>query len=299
MRRDNFAADNIIIEQKRKTMSTPIERFAGLHQSSDLFVLPNVWNSRSALAFQENGFSAVATSSAAIADSLGYPDGEGMPFAEYLSVIRRILASIRIPLSVDIEMGYGDTNEEIYRNILQLVDLGVVGINIEDSTTRDAGAVDEGGGQPVARLLKPLKSFANTIEYIKGKLAAVRAELFINVRCDTYLLNVANKEKETRERTMVYEASGADGIFLPCICEEADISAAVNNTELPVNVMCVPGLPNLDVLQRLGVKRVSMGPFLYTRLYELAGQLSKAVMTGRSFAPLFAEVWRPVQQFAG
>jgi 2-methylisocitrate lyase-like PEP mutase family enzyme len=295
MRGDNFDADNIIIEQKRKTMSTPVEKFAELHQSSDLFVLPNVWNTRSALAFQEKGFPAVATSSAAIADSLGYPDGEGMSFAEYLSVIRRILASIQIPLSVDIEMGYGETNEEIYRNILQLVDLGVVGINIEDSTIRDPGAVDEGDGQSGGRVLKPLKSFAHTIEYIKSKLAAIRAELFINVRCDTYLLNVANKEKETRDRTMIYEASGADGIFLPCICEEADISAAVDNTELPVNVMCVPGLPDLDVLHRLGVKRVSMGPFLYTRVYDLAGQLSKAVMTDRSFAPLFSSQFIPEQ----
>jgi 2-methylisocitrate lyase-like PEP mutase family enzyme len=279
VRGDNFDVDNNVIELKQKTMSTSVEKFAGLHQSSDLFVLPNVWNARSALAFQECGFPAVATSSAAVADSLGYPDGEGMPFAEYLSVIRRILATVHIPLSVDIEMGYGETNEEIYRNILQLVDLGVVGINIEDSMIRGAGG----------RVLKPVKSFAQTIEYIKSKLAAIRADLFINIRCDTYLLNVASKEKETRDRMIVYEASGADGIFLPCICEEEDISAAVNNTELPVNIMCVPGLPDLTVLRRLGVKRVSMGPFLYNRVYELAGQLSKAVMTGRSFAPLFSE----------
>jgi 2-methylisocitrate lyase-like PEP mutase family enzyme len=269
-------------------MSTSVEKFAGLHQSSDLFVLPNVWNARSALAFQECGFRAVATSSAAVADSLGYPDGEGMSFAEYVSVIRRILATVQIPLSVDIEMGYGETNEEIYRNILQLVDLGAVGINIEDSMIRGSGGRDTEAQRSGERVLKPVKSFAQTIEYIKSKLAAIRADLFINVRCDTYLLNVASKEKETRDRMMVYEASGADGIFLPCICEEEDISTAVNHTELPVNVMCVPGLPDLPVLRRLGVKRVSMGPFLYNRVYELAGQLSKAVMAGGSFAPLFS-----------
>ncbi len=276
-------------------MSTSAQKFVGLHQSSDLFLLPNVWNARSALAFQESGFPAVATSSAAVADSLGYPDGEGMPFAEYCFVIRRVLATVKIPLSVDIEMGYGETNEDIYRNILELVDLGVAGINIEDSTIVDTGGRDAG-----ARILKPVKPFAQTIGYIKSRLAAIRAELFINVRCDTYLLNVANKEKETRDRMIAYEAGGADGIFLPCICEEADISAAVNNTELPVNVMCIPGLPDLDVLRRLGVKRVSMGPFLYNRVYELAAQLSKAVMTARSFAPLFSTyqevLGAPVQQ---
>jgi 2-methylisocitrate lyase-like PEP mutase family enzyme len=277
-----------------------VEKFTSLHHSSDLFVLPNVWNARSALAFQENGFPAIATSSAAVADSLGYPDGEGMPFAEYCFVIRRILASVRIPLSVDIEMGYGETNEDIYRNILQLVDLGVVGINIEDSTILDTNGRDAEGREPSGRgtpnrVLKQVKPFAHTIEYIKGKLAAIRAELFINVRCDTYLLNVANKEKETRDRIMIYEASGADGIFLPCICEEADISAAVNITELPVNVMCVPGLPDPDVLRKLGVKRVSMGPFLYNRVYELASRLSQAVMTARSFAPLFSTEFIPEQ----
>jgi 2-methylisocitrate lyase-like PEP mutase family enzyme len=264
-----------IFYSKSNTMSTTVEKFTSLHQASDLFLLPNVWNARSALTFQEGGFQAVATSSAAVADSLGYPDGEAMPFAEYLAVIRRILASVRIPLSVDLEMGYGRSNEEIYRNVLQLVDLGVAGINIEDSVIQESG-----------RVLKPAKPFAHTIEHIRTKLAAIRAELFINVRCDTYLLNIAGKEKETRERMMVYEAVGADGIFLPCISQEDDISAAVNHTKLPVNVMCVPGLPDLDVLQRLGVKRVSMGPFLYNRVYEVAGQLSQAVLAARSFTPL-------------
>src|ERR1700735_940177 len=89
VRGDNFDVDNNVIKLKQKTMSTSVEKFAGLHQSSDLFVMPNVWNARSALAFQECGFPAVATSSAAVADSLGYPDGEGTPFAEYVSVIRR------------------------------------------------------------------------------------------------------------------------------------------------------------------------------------------------------------------
>jgi 2-methylisocitrate lyase-like PEP mutase family enzyme len=258
-------------------MSTSVEKFTSLHQGSDLFVLPNVWNAKSALTFQEGGFPAVGTSSAAVADSLGYPDGEVMPFPEYLAIIHRILASVRIPLSVDLEMGYGETNEDIYRNILELVDLGVAGINIEDSAIRESG-----------RVLRPIKSFAHSIEFIKSKLASIRAELFINVRCDTYLLNIPDKEKETRDRMMVYEASGADGIFLPCISEKEDISAAVNNTELPVNVMVVPGLPDLDVLRSLGVRRVSMGPFLYNRVYETAGQLAQTVMAGGSFAPLFS-----------
>ena len=166
-------------------MSTSVEKFTSLHQGSDLFVLPNVWNAKSALTFQEGGFPAVGTSSAAVADSLGYPDGEVMPFPEYLAIIRRILASVRIPLSVDLEMGYGETNEDIYRNILELVDLGVAGINLEDSTTSDRGRCDAAGRQSGGRVLRPINSFAHSIGFIKSKLAAIRAELFINVRCDT------------------------------------------------------------------------------------------------------------------
>src|ERR1700754_4423609 len=114
-------------------MSSKIEKFRELHSSADLFVLPNVWNAKSALLFQEQQFPAVATSSAAVADSLGYADGEGMPFDDYVFVIGRIAAAVQIPVSVDLEMGYGTSDEEIYNNILRLIDLGIAGINIEDS----------------------------------------------------------------------------------------------------------------------------------------------------------------------
>jgi 2-methylisocitrate lyase-like PEP mutase family enzyme len=180
-----------------------------------------------------------------------------MPFSAYLFIIRRILASVQIPLSVDMEMGYGASNEEIYDNILKLIDLGVVGINIEDSTITKAG-----------RVLKETKIFARTIGEIANRLASDNLRLFINIRCDTFILNVENRQQETANRLKAYEATGASGIFLPCICAEEDIAEAVSNTSLPLNVMCVPGLPDLDVLSRLGVKRVSMGPSLFNKLYD-------------------------------
>ncbi|TDX02057.1 isocitrate lyase/PEP mutase family protein [Dinghuibacter silviterrae] len=222
--------------------------FKDLHRPGHLLVLPNVWNARSAAICQGKGFPAVATSSAAVAHSLGYEDGENMPWEDYLFVIRRILSVLRIPLSVDIEMGYGATDEKILDNVLVLAGLGVQGINIEDSTFKDG-----------RRVLKDPASFARTIERIKTP------ELFINVRCDTYLLNVDNKRKDTEKRLKAYAA--ADGIFLPCITEEADITAAVFATPLPLNVMSVPGLPDQDTLRRLGVQRLSMGSALFDRVY--------------------------------
>jgi 2-methylisocitrate lyase-like PEP mutase family enzyme len=258
-------------------MSSVFNVFKELHQGRHLFVLPNVWNPDSARRFQEKGFAAVGTSSAAVAASLGYEDGEGMPFEDYLFLVRRITAVLRIPLSVDIEMGYGHSPEAIYANISRLLEAGVAGINIEDSTIGSAG-----------RVLQPAASFAVTLESVRNKLTAAGAGLFVNVRSDTYLLNVPDKEAATQQRLRLYEAAGADGIFLPCITDEAAIAAAVAGTSLPLNVMCVPGLPALGTLEKLGVKRVSMGPFLYQKVYDRIGQLSEAITTAGSFDPVFA-----------
>ena len=255
----------------KKVMQSKFETFRELHQGSGLFVLPNVWNVKSALFFQEKGIPAIATSSAAVAGSLGYEDGEGMPFSAYLFVISRILSSVQIPLSVDMEMGYGKSEEEIYSNILRLIELGVVGINIEDSVGGSSG-----------RVLKDAKVFAKMIGNIKNRLVLANLNLFINVRCDTFILDVKNKQQETRRRLMVYEAAGVDGIFLPCICAEEDIAEAVTHTRLPLNVMCIPGLPDFDTLNELGVKRVSMGPFLFNRIYDNMDQLFQEVIAGKS-----------------
>jgi 2-methylisocitrate lyase-like PEP mutase family enzyme len=245
-------------------------RFKQLHQS--LFILPNAWNPKSALHFQQANFPAVATSSAAVANSLGYEDGEAMPFEEYLYIIRRILATVQVPVTIDIEMGYGNTNEAIAANIKKLAELGVAGINIEDSTI-----------QSNKRTLQEANRFADTIAFIKNK-----TELFINVRCDTYLLNVANKQSETQARIPLYEAAGADGIFLPGISAEADIAEAVNSTPLPINVMCLPGLPDFETLRTLGVKRVSMGVFLFNRVYDGIAPLTQSITATNNFSPLFA-----------
>jgi len=200
-----------------------------------------------------------------------------MPFAEYLYIIKRILASIQIPLSVDIEMGYGSTADEIFANIQKLTDLGVAGINIEDSVISNSG-----------RTLQEATTFANKLEQIKNKLISKNIDLFVNIRCDTFLLNVANKQEETRNRTKLYEERGADGIFLPGINSEHDITDAVHHTNLPVNVMCIPGLPNFETLKRLGVKRVSMGGFFFNKAYANIGLLSKTIIKDNNFSSILS-----------
>jgi len=252
-------------------MATTFETFKALHHAGKLFILPNAWNAESAVIFQENKYSAVGTSSAAVAASLGYADGEEMPFSDYLVIIRRILASVKIPVTIDMEMGYGKTKEEVHANLQRLVDVGVAGINIEDSV------IVKG-----KRSLKDAKEFAGLLEFIKNKLSADKQSLFLNVRCDTYLLKVKDAANETSQRLELYESAGADGIFLPFISNEEDIARVVKESKLPLNVMCIPGLPDIDKLETLGVSRLSMGPFLHNKAYNKVSELAKKVLEQNS-----------------
>jgi 2-methylisocitrate lyase-like PEP mutase family enzyme len=256
-------------------MSSNFKKFKELHYGKQLFVLPNAWDAKSALVFQQEQFPAIGTSSAAVSGALGYDDGEGMPFNDYLFVIKRILSSVQVPVTIDMEMGYAKSNEKIYENIQKLIEAGVVGINIEDSIISNS-----------KRSLRNANEFAETISYIRNKFVANNKELFINVRCDTYILNVQDKQKETGKRLKIYESAGADGIFLPCISNENDIAEAMQFSKLPLNVMCIPGLPDFDTLQKLGVKRISMGPFLFNKTYKKAAELSQKLIEKKTVSPI-------------
>lgn len=256
-------------------MPSKYKVFKDLHYANELLILPNAWDVKSAMVCQQQNFPAVATSSAAVAEALGYQDGEELPFDHYLFVMQRILAKVEIPLTVDLEMGYGKTNDAIARNIEQVASMGVAGINLEDSEITGAG-----------RSQKDANQFASLLEQIKKHLKSKNLELFINVRCDTYILNVEGKQDETARRLKIYEAAGADGIFLPCIADEKDIAAAVSQTRLPINVMCIPGLPGFERLQQLGVKRVSMGPFLFEKTYQRTAELLQRMMAEKNVTPI-------------
>ena len=252
-------------------MAKKYNTFEGLHKNPKLFILANAWDAQSAKVFQESNYPAVGTSSAAVAASLGYADGEGMPFSDYLFVIKRIADSVNIPVTIDMEMGYGKTPEAVYGNLQKLVDAGIAGINLEDSE------INKG-----VRTLRDANEFAKTLELVKNRLTSSNQSLFINVRCDTFILNVNGKENETTRRIKLYEQSGADGIFLPLISKENDIKDAVATTKLPLNVMAMPGLPPIETLNELGVKRVSMGPFLHSATYREAKKMAIDVLKNNS-----------------
>ena len=257
-------------------MNSDFKRFSELHSQEEPLLLPNAWDAYSAKLFEQQQFKAIATSSAAVAGTLGYADGEKMPFEEYLLMIRRIRASVTLPFTVDMEMGYGNTAEEIADRFEELYRSGIAGINIEDSIVGSNGrSIDD----PLA--------FGKKLEHIISLLAQRKVELFINVRSDAFLLQLPDARKEALERISIYEKTGAHGIFLPCITEVDDIKAVTAASSLPINVMCMPNLPGFHVLQSAGVKRISMGPFVNQAVYKNVEVLSKKMVEEGSFACLF------------
>jgi 2-methylisocitrate lyase-like PEP mutase family enzyme len=264
-----------IFAQTIKKMTTYLE-FKELHHQKQPLIIGNVWNVQSAKVYEKLNFQAIGTSSAAIAHSLGYEDGEQMPFSDLLFVVERIRKSSKLPLSVDIEFGYGNTATEIANNIISLEKLGVVGINIEDSFFENG-----------ERKLKDCLQFSQLLQEIKSILIQQGISIFINVRCDAFLLNIPNTLQVAMERIKNYEQAGANGLFLPCITKESDIDTIVLQTSLPLNVMCMQELPNFETLDKLGVKRISMGNFFYGYAYSSLENMTIKILTEQSFNALF------------
>ncbi len=251
------------------------QQFKPLHYSSDALLLPNVWDAGSALVFQGKGFRAVGTSSAAVANSLGYQDGEEMPFEDLLFIVSKICERTDLLLSVDIEGGYSRDVQTICENIEKLAKLGVVGINIEDSAVADD------------RQLVKADSFAETIKTIKDFCSQKGLEIFVNVRTDTYLLGVPNKFDETLERINLFEKAGADGIFIPCLTDLAEMKSLCSETNLPVNVMCMPDLADFGKLSEAGIKRISMGNSLQQYLATRQVKAIDKIVEEQNFSVLF------------
>ncbi|QNK06814.1 2-methylisocitrate lyase-like PEP mutase family enzyme [Raoultella sp. BIGb0399] len=250
--------------------------FTQQHHQATPLLLANVWDVTSASAAAEAGYTAIGTSSAAIAHSLGLDDGEALPFAELLYRVTRIRARVALPLSVDMEAGYGASAEEVVENLLALAHSGVVGVNLEDSV------VNEG-----VRTLAAAQAFARRLQEIATGLAQAGVSLFINVRTDPFVLNHPQALAETISRGQLYAGHGADGLFVPCVTEAADIAAMVAAVALPLNVMAMPALPDHDQLAQLGVKRISMGNALHDAQQGHLYRLLKTVRQQRSFKEVF------------
>ncbi|WP_426581100.1 isocitrate lyase/PEP mutase family protein [Mucilaginibacter sp. R-33] len=257
-------------------MKNRFNEFLALHHKTEPLQIGNVWNAQSAQVYDKLNFEAIGTSSAAVASSLGFADGEEMSFDDYLFVVKRIAATSSAMLTVDLEGGYGDTAEVICSNITKLRDIGVVGINIEDSIVVDG-----------KRSIVDANEFAMKLKQITELLTKADVQVFINVRADSFLLGLPNALEDALTRTKLYQDTGVHGLFFPCITQTTDIEQITALSRLPVSVMCIPGLPDFKALQNAGVKRISAGPFLNMNIYQSLENLIEKIAAENSFAALF------------
>ncbi|MBK8944436.1 MAG: isocitrate lyase/phosphoenolpyruvate mutase family protein [Ignavibacteriae bacterium] len=257
-------------------MISQYEIFTQLHKSDKPLLLGNVWNVQSAKVYEKLKFSAIGTSSAAIANSLGYDDGENISFEEYFNLVKKISKNTNIPLSVDLEAGFGNDIDTIFSNIKRLSEIGIAGINIEDSIVKNSN-----------RSILPAEVFYSKLDNICKKLEQEKVKIFVNVRTDTYLLNLKDKLNETKKRIRQYESAKIDGIFIPCITDEKEIKELTKSTKLPINVMCMPNLPDFKTLSNIGVKRISMGNFINDFVYTQMESKTNEIILDQNFNSLF------------
>ncbi|PRD57199.1 isocitrate lyase/PEP mutase family protein [Sphingobacterium gobiense] len=222
--------------------------FKQLHQEKSILILGNVWDAQSAKVAQDAGFTALGSSSHAIANLLGYEDGEQISIDEILFMVERIVKAVDIPVSVDFEAGYADDPDTVAEHVQQLADIGVVGINLED------GKVISG-----KRKLLDAPLLADKIRAIK----AATPDIFINARADTYTTEHPQALEESIRRAALYQEAGADGLFIPLVETKEDIEKLVASTQLPLNVFLSDKLPDLETLHQWGVKRLSHGAKIY------------------------------------
>ena len=226
------------------------EFFHQLHAGPAPLMLPNAWDAASARVIENAGAKAIATTSAGMAWALGYPDGEQLPVQELLAACRRVCQVVSAPVSVDIERGYGRDAKETGDLVGALMQLGVVGINIEDGTEPDTQAL----AHPAV--------LCERIACVRTMARQHDLPFFINARIDTYLSELSPEARleETRKRALAYIDAGADGIFIPGLADAEDIAALVRWLPVPLNVYAgYPGAPVLSALQQLGVRRISLG----------------------------------------
>lgn len=240
---------------------------------NECLIIGNVWDSLSAIIHEQAGFKALDTTSWGIANTLGYQDGQRIGFDELKNVVSQILKVITIPLSVDIEAGYGKNNQEIIDNILTLAKMGCAGVNLEDSLPNQG--------------LKDKNEFAILIKETKTILANNGFDdFYFNIRTDTYL-TLDNPIEETISRAVLYQNFGADGIFIPCIQKDEDIKKVLENINIPLNVMCLPNLTDINRLKSLGVQRISYGNAMSDYIICQIEQLTKSILNEQNTTCLY------------
>jgi 2-methylisocitrate lyase-like PEP mutase family enzyme len=249
-----------------------VAEFRALHAPGQCLVLPNAWDAASAKIAEVAGAKAIATSSAAVAWSHGYADGDVMPRDVVMAATRETMRVVNLPVTVDSEGGYSSDQAKVADHVLALIDIGVAGINLEDSA-------------------EPAELLVSKIKAIKSAAKAKGADIFINARADVYLKNLAPDDKKLAEmirRVKLYTEAGADGLFAPFANDIAHIRDIVAATALPVNILANKAAPEIAALKAAGVRRVSIGAITGRAAYGQAVRGVKMLLDEGKYDALFA-----------
>ncbi|HVN21520.1 MAG TPA: isocitrate lyase/phosphoenolpyruvate mutase family protein [Dongiaceae bacterium] len=270
-----------IPEQKNRA-----DAFRAMHTGAGPVLLANVWDVASARIVEDGGFSAVGTTSAGIAFAHGFPDGQKISREQMFAVIARIAGAVNVPVTADVEAGYGETAERAAQTARQVIEAGAVGMNFEDATG-DAG--------------HPLTELALQVERIRAireSAAKLGVPLVLNARTDVYLLQVGEpggRYDEAMRRLAAYRDAGADCVFVPGLRDLSAIKRIVADLGCPVNILGVPGSPSVNELVDAGVKRISLGSGPMRAAMGLLRRVAEELKTAGTYhqmesAPTHAEM---------
>ena len=249
------------------------ELLRALHAGTDPLMLPNAWDVASARAVARAGAAAVATTSSGVAATLGYPDGEAIPVGEMLAAVRRIASAVSVPVTADLEAGYGLPAGELVGGLLEA---GAVGLNLED-TVREGGTA----------VLGPMERQAERIAAVRAAAIAAGVMIVINARIDTYLRGRDGPEDllaDAVARGSAYLAAGADCVYPITLDDAAAIGHFVAEVGGPVNILLRPGSPTLAQLAALGVRRISVGGGLWRHAMQRAEDVARDLLAGQGAA---------------
>jgi 2-methylisocitrate lyase-like PEP mutase family enzyme len=258
-----------------------------LHHAPSILVLPNAWDVATAKIFESAGFPAIATTSAGVAAALGYPDGERVPSQEMLAVVARIAHAVGVPVTADMEAGYGDP----VATAKAVVAAGAVGMNLEDATGKDPEMLVEISAQCA----------------VLREIAALGLPLLVNARTDVFLAQVGDPSTRlarTIERLNAYRDAGADSLFAPGVTDAETIARLAREVRGPLNILATPAAPSIAELHALGVARVSTGSGPARAALALVRRMAGELREGscdtmfRDQVP-YAELYRMLSQATG
>ena len=243
-------------------------RLRELHDADEPLLLPNAWDVASARLFERAGFPAIATTSAGIAYCLGYPDGQRLPAAEMLGAVARIARSVSVPVTADLEAGYGDAGATAQAAI----SAGAAGLNLEDF---------ENGA------LVDLRSQTERIHMVQGTGERLGVPLVLNARTDIFLAAVgdpATRVDRAIERLRAYAKAGADSVFAPGVSDEGTIARLAGAVDCPLNILAVAGSPPVSRLKELGVRRISVGSGPMRAIMGLAARIAEELRRSGTYS---------------